>query len=148
MTIVCKIAFGIFFLGSDVSPAATPINSAPEKAKLADSIAKKTEPAPFGNQPFSVRWLKSGADSFPWIGINPNMPPRPRIRKIASASTLINDIQNSLTENQRTSIMFESTIMPIKKMHQSQVGMPGNQRCDKIAKVMNCEPNATVHVSQ
>ena len=144
---VLLIALGIFFSGWLVSPAATPINSVPLKAKFAESNTIKTAPNPLGKIPLDTKFLNKGA-LVACAGRIPVIAVAPKIIKIPRATILTRDIQNSLTENILISKTLSNKIKIEKIAHQSQIGVCGNHFCKQTPIVMNCEPSATVHVSQ
>ena len=57
-TTVVRTAIGMTFSGFCVSPAATPMSSVPENAKLTAIIVVRSGSRPFGKRPPSVRLLK------------------------------------------------------------------------------------------
>lgn len=63
--IAVLMALGTFSQDLPVSPAATPINSVPEKAKFTINMVVKIGNRPCGNQPSSVKLLNNGAEVCP-----------------------------------------------------------------------------------
>ncbi|CEY37622.1 Uncharacterised protein [Streptococcus pneumoniae] len=93
---VLRIARGIVFSGSSLSPAAIPINSVPWNEKLTVIIVSNTAASPFGKSPPSLTKLeKRGAASFPSYDINPNNALPPSTTNARIVITLILENQNS-----------------------------------------------------
>ena len=145
---VVRIATGITLCGFSVSPAAMPISSVPEKAKLTATMVIRIGRPPCGNQPSAVMLLSPGAAEPSAIGIKPKMAAPPRIIKATMVITLTSENQNSPSAKKRVEITLRPKITAQKTTHHVQTGTCGNQYCMQNPAAVKLDPSATVHVSQ
>ena len=110
--IVVLTASGITFSGLAVSPAATPMSSVPEKAKLTATIVVRSGRNPLGKSPADVRFESPGAGEPSARGMTPKTASPPSTMKIWIVTTLMSEKRNSPSAKSRV----VKTVMPRIRM--------------------------------